>query len=226
MTGDRNDDRKGSIHPPFYGPAAKARGESLPSIDLFLDELPLIDEFSETAGVETKFVEPAFPDDPYYAGFDDDYSGAYAEEYDTAFPLLDETADAGQDGSDYPLASPSEAATPEQGAAGWASGEWQRYDWSSISSLGRQSADRVAADEEWGATEWSAEATGFSGDLPRVHAGGTGGGAGPTAHDVAFALDDIARRIRSGELLIDQFRGSPPEAAMAAVLAALLRTRS
>lgn len=225
MTGHSSDDRKGSIYPPFFGPAAKARGESLPSIGLFLDELPLIDEFTETAAIDTGFVETAFPEDQYYAGFDDDYGGGDAQEYDTGFPLVDETAGAGKDSGDYPLASPSETGPPEQGAEGWAAGEWQRYDWSSISSLGRQSADSVAADADWGTTEWSAEATGVFGDLPGLHARDTGGGARPTAHEVAVALDDIARRIRSGELLIDQFRGSPPEAAMAAVLAALLRTR-
>jgi hypothetical protein len=42
---------------------------------------------------------------------------------------------------------------------------------------------------------------------------------------VARALDGIAQRIRSGELVIDQLSGTPPEAALAAALAALLRMR-
>lgn len=226
MTGHLSEQKRGLIHPPFYGPAAEARGESLPSIDVFLDDLPLIDEFTETAAGETVSVETGFPADQYYAGFGDDNGGGYTQEYDTGYALVDEAADSVRDSGDYPLASPSETATAEQGAGGWAPGEWQGFDWSSISSLGRQSAERVAADADWGATEWSTEATGAVDDLRGLPAHDTGGGgAGVTAREVAVALDDIARRIRSGELLIDEFRGSPPEAAMAAVLAAILRTR-
>ena len=46
---------------------------------------------------------------------------------------------------------------------------------------------------------------------------------GMSYHEIADALDGIARRIRSGELVIDNLRGTPPEAAMAAALAILLK---
>jgi 3-methyladenine DNA glycosylase/8-oxoguanine DNA glycosylase len=43
--------------------------------------------------------------------------------------------------------------------------------------------------------------------------------------EVATALDEIARRIRSGELSLQEFRGTPPEAAIAALFAAFLRKK-
>lgn len=95
------------------------------------------------------------------------------------------------------------AATIE--AEGWAVSAWQSYDWGSLSALGRQSSEVAAAESSWNATEWAP--------------------SGPSAAEIAAALDAIARQIRSGELAIDQFRGIPPEVAMAAALAAMLRLR-
>ena len=46
-----------------------------------------------------------------------------------------------------------------------------------------------------------------------------------SANEIASALNDIADRIRSGELAIDNLHGTPPEAAMAAALAALMKMR-
>lgn len=88
---------------------------------------------------------------------------------------------------------------------GWAVSAWQSYDWSSLAALGRQSSEVAAAESSWNATEWAP--------------------SGPSAAEIGAALDAIARQIRSGELAIDQFRGIPPEVAMAAALAAMLRLR-
>ncbi len=88
-----------------------------------------------------------------------------------------------------------------QDAEGWAITGWQSYDWSTLASLGRDAGERAEADLSWGA-------------IPP---------AGPSADEVAAALDGIAQRIRSGELSIDQFRGMSAEAAMAAALAAMMR---
>lgn len=217
MTPHSGGDKKvASVYPPFSGTQAVPGGRTLPSIEDFLDDLPLIDAFAESPVLE----------DAYNAGFDDDYYEGFREDYDSEFPLLDESA-AAESLSDYPLATRANFETGESVAEesvvdGWAVDDWQRYDWSSISSLGRQSADRAAADAEWGATEWIS--AGVEGSDDRQGKTFTSR-PGPGPQEVAIALDDIARRIRSGELLIDQFGGSPPETAMAAVLAALLRTR-
>ena len=98
----------------------------------------------------------------------------------------------------------------EQDSEGWAISGWQSYDWHSLAHLGRPPNDRMTPEEAWNPEPWPVSIT---------------ADPGPSADEVAAALDDIAQRIRSGELPIDQFRSSPPEAAMAAVIAAMLRLR-
>jgi hypothetical protein len=98
---------------------------------------------------------------------------------------------------------------------GWAEGEWQSYDWGALSSLSRTPA-RPSAAEEWGESEWPEDEQSSSDSV---------GSETPSADEIADALDGIARRIRSGELVIDNLHGTPPEAAMAAALAVLLRMR-
>jgi len=117
--------------------------------------------------------------------------------------------------------SPVEAsAVSVDGAAqGWAEGDWQSYDWDSLASLSRPTPARPSAAESWGDSEWPGEESeSFAGS--DASAGGT-----PGAEEIAEALDGIARRIRSGELVIDNLHGMQPEAAMAAALAVLLRMR-
>lgn len=132
-----------------------------------------------------------------------------------------------------PLAEPSprqarsfEIPASQIEAEGWAVAAWQSYDWSSLASLGRQSSEVAAAESSWNTTDW-AEREGEGGDSYYDSAGGAWAthADGPTADEIAAALDAIALRIRSGELAIEQFRGIPPEAAMAAALAAMLRMR-
>ena len=93
---------------------------------------------------------------------------------------------------------------------GWAVADWQSYNWSGIASLGAPAPEEVEAHAAWSSTNWDSS-TGRSRGLP--------------PYEVAAALDEIARRIRSGELSLAQFQGTPPEAAIAAVFAALLRTK-
>lgn len=91
---------------------------------------------------------------------------------------------------------------------GWASADWQSYDWSGIASLGAPAPEAIEAHAAWSSTDWDPAS------------GGQGG-----ALEVAAALDEIASRIRSGHLSLEQFRGTPPEAAIAALFVALLRTK-
>jgi hypothetical protein len=93
---------------------------------------------------------------------------------------------------------------------GWAVADWQSYDWTGIASLGAPAPEEVEAHAAWSSTNWDSS-TGRSRALP--------------PYEVAAALDEIARRIRSGELSLAQFQGTPPEAAIAAVFAALLRAK-
>ena len=105
-----------------------------------------------------------------------------------------------------------------QSEEGWAAGSWQSYDWGSVSSLNRASASAVDSDSSWGDSEWPEPPV-----TNRITS--SDHGTTPTADEVADALDGMARRIRTGELIIDNLRGTTPEAAMAAALAVLLRMR-
>lgn len=106
-------------------------------------------------------------------------------------------------------------------AEGWAIAGWQSFNWSGAAALGVRSQERSPVPDSWDTKEWSA--------APLAQSPGAGrrstSDMPPSADEVARALDGIARRIRSGELLIDQLSGTPPEAAMAAAIAALLRMR-
>ena len=140
---------------------------SMPSIDRFVDDLPLIDEF---------LLEPSAP---------------------VATPVQAQGANT------------SDTATEE----GWADADWQSYDWSGLASLGAPAPEAAEAHAAWSSTNWDA---GRGGRTKSEHL---------REDEVAAALDEIARKIRSGELSLHQFRGSPPEAAIVAAFASVLRSR-
>jgi hypothetical protein len=148
--------------------------EALPSIDRFVDDLPLIDEFLLQVNAPTTVPS------------------VFAEPREN---------------------TPSQP-TGETDSEGWAAADWQSYDWSGLAALAAPEPEAAEAHAAWSSTNWDA---------------GRAGSADRSLHlreeDVAAALDEIARRIRSGELSLQQFKGSPPEAALAAAFASLLRNK-
>jgi hypothetical protein len=86
---------------------------------------------------------------------------------------------------------------------GWVDEERNAFDWQSVAQLAPAVDEERRAAEEWQRTEWDSPAT-------------TG------AEHVASVLVQVARLVRSGELRVDASRGMSTEAALAAVLAALL----
>ncbi|MEJ7758978.1 MAG: hypothetical protein WKF55_05235 [Gemmatimonadaceae bacterium] len=150
---------------------------------------------------------------PPFFGGEIDLIDRYLDSLPSIDDFLEDRAAAGQ----FAL-EPELNAELELDADGWALASWQSYDWSDVAQLGAPQ-DEADAEAAWIATDWTPvsseahDAWGFRGTLGTNH---------PTADEVAFALDAIARKIRSGELSIDQFRGTPPEAAVAAALAAML----
>jgi hypothetical protein len=100
---------------------------------------------------------------------------------------------------------------------GWAAADWQSYDWNRLASLGAPEPEAAEAHAAWSSTSWDSTSNRFS------MSGGRR--AAPPEDEVAAALDEIARRIRSGELSLQEFRGTPPEAAIAALFAAFLRNK-
>ena len=128
------------------------------------------------------------------------------------FLLGEEDYVADQQVESYPAETEAEAATEE----GWAAGAWQSYDWSSVASLNRSTSSAMDSSDAWSDSEWPE---------PVAHNHSARATDNPSADEIANALDGIAYRIRSGELVIDNLHGTPPEAAMAAALAVLLRMR-
>ena len=102
---------------------------------------------------------------------------------------------------------------------GWAMAGWQDFDWARAASLGVRTQAEDEANAAWNTLDWTVPAARSTPSGERKNT------APPSPDEVARALDGIARRIRSGELVIDQLSGTPPEAALAAALAALLRMR-
>ena len=111
-----------------------------------------------------------------------------------------------------PVSAPETVPTASSGDE-WLAAGWKSYDFSSLTELSNRTPVKPAPAVVIAETENEPART-YSTSAP-----------GPSADEVAAALDGIARRIRSGELVIDNLQGTPPEAAMAAAIAALLRMR-
>ncbi len=197
-------------HPPFAHPGAtlaapreseRASLENLPSIQHFLDELPSVDDFLE-------------------------------QKSQADLPSIDDYVHDGAAELDHRLMN-SASEVVEYDADGWAVTGWQSFNWSGAATLGiretggpasglpRQMGNAGGGGSSRAQGEMPRSARGREAPSPRRHSEGVP----PTADEVAGALDRIAERIRSGELVIDRQDVTPPEAAMAAALAALLRMR-
>lgn len=118
-----------------------------------------------------------------------------------------------------------ELAPSDTDVEGWAISEWQSYDWSSLAGLGRDSEERAAAEAEWSATDWTRDSWELDSSDASQSRSEDLSAARPDAHEIARALDAIARRLRSGELAIDELHAGMPESAIANALAALVRLR-
>ncbi|HEY3747154.1 MAG TPA: hypothetical protein VGL17_12970 [Gemmatimonadaceae bacterium] len=115
----------------------------------------------------------------------------------------------GVDAMDYTSVGTS---PPVPGSAGWVEEDWQHFDWRAAAALG--DAPDAEATNDWASTDWDAAAP-----LPREH-------RPSAAQAIANALDNIARRIRDGDLAPAAPGELGDPTAIAAKLAALLGVRS
>jgi hypothetical protein len=106
------------------------------------------------------------------------------------------------------VARPAMTEPPPRSGDSWASGEWQSYDWRSAGALAPE--ERARAAQAWSDLDWENETKN------RVR---------ERNEAIAAALEGIARRVRTGELLVHGHSGMSEEAAAAAALAALLARR-
>lgn len=99
-------------------------------------------------------------------------------------------------------------ATAQHEEGGWVEADWQRYDWRAAAALGE--GPETEASTEWAKTDWEVAAPVARERRPSA------------AEAVASALDQIAQRIREGELSVPSPDLLSNPAAIAASLAALL----
>lgn len=99
------------------------------------------------------------------------------------------------------------------GESDWVETDWQRYDWKSAGALGDTERAQAEASDAWAETDWEVP---FSRKAERQR---------PPADAIAMALDQIARRIRTGDLSLPGDGSVADPATIAATLAALLGVR-
>jgi hypothetical protein len=95
--------------------------------------------------------------------------------------------------------------------SGWLETDWQHYDWRAAAALGEAANDEASS--AWATTDWG---------------GGAQMAAGlrqTAAHAIAKALDEIAKRIRDGDLSVPGGSPMADPATIAATLSALLGVR-
>ena len=176
--------------------------------------LPGIERF---LALEPTAVPPA-------AGSIDDYLDADFEEPDEVPPVehfLDPLPPVSQFASEnITMGGPagttsSDSSAPDSGAtsgeSNWVETDWQNYNWSAVAALGETGASE--ASNAWATTDWDVGG-------PRQNA------SRPTAAQaIASALDQIAERIRAGELVVPSAGKMSDPASLAAALAAMLGIR-
>ena len=124
--------------------------------------------------------------------------GSFAPDADGA--LMEESAVA------VDLTTISATSRPET-ETGWLADDWQQYDWRAAATL-RDGAESQASNE-WATTDWEAGRP-LAPNKPSA------------AQAIANALDQIAQRIREGDLSVPPPGALTDPAAIAATLAALL----
>lgn len=92
--------------------------------------------------------------------------------------------------------------------AGWLETDWQHYDWRAAAALGESPNDEASS--AWATTDWDGVRAGARDPRPTA------------AQAIATALDEIARRIRDGELAVPGQGSMADPATIAATLAAIL----
>ena len=95
--------------------------------------------------------------------------------------------------------------------AEWEETDWQNFDWRSAAALGGESGESEASNA-WAATDWEAGSPGAKPTRPTA------------AQAIANALDQIADRIRAGEI-VPTPGGTADPASIAATLASILGIR-
>jgi hypothetical protein len=210
------------LSPPFV--PGSVRDTSLPQSDaaiitgsepLMEASLRSIDDFLDTSPSPVAAYGQDTSEDPYAAEFDDEPDELPpVEHFIDELPAVERFApevegqrqgngSAGSGGAE----SGGVGSGSEPSEAGWLETDWQHYDWRAAAALGDAPNDEASS--AWATTDWGGTVP-RAGDLRKT-----------AAHAIATALDEIARRIREGDLAVPAGPMTDP-ATVAATLAALL----
>jgi hypothetical protein len=161
-----------------------------------------IDDFLETSPVAPPAYQRGAEDLPDVGDFEEEpYELPPVEHFMDSLPDVDEFA------SDT-AAAPVGLQTPDASEPGWLETDWQHYDWRAAAALGETANDE--ATNAWASTDWD-------GVVSRAREGRQ-----TAAHAIAKALNEIAERIKAGELAVPGSGATPDPTTIASTLAALL----
>lgn len=177
--------------------ATVAEPTTLPAIERFLDiSAPISNNLAPD--------DEAFPEE--YES--DENELPPIEHFIDPLPVVEESAaeanaddQAAYDETDSSIANPALA---DSATTDWAETDWQRYDWRAAAALGDTGENE--ASNAWASTDW---------DVPR-----SADAKAPDA--IATALDQIAQKLREGDLALPGHGTVSDPATVVATLAALL----
>jgi hypothetical protein len=213
------------LYRPFFPGFQRDRVESIPSISAataveaqIASPVPIrsIEEFLDTSSARVASYPQERSDSPYALDVDDKPDELPpVEHFLDPLPVVEHFApDADGALSDaWPAASGEVTAAGSQAVdlpeSGWLETDWQDFDWRAAAALGE--GPDADASKAWATTDWEATAP------PARDSRQT------AAQAIATALDQIAQRIREGELAVPGSAADPSK--IAATLAALLGVR-
>ena len=161
-----------------------------------------IEDFLDTASVAPPAYQRATEDLPDVGDFEEDsYELPPVEHFIDSLPDVDQFASDAE-------SAPVGVQTPDAAEAGWSETDWQNYDWRAAASLAATANDEATT--AWASTDWD-------GVVSRAREGRQ-----TAAHAIAKALNEIAERIKAGELAVPGSGATPDPTTIAATLAALL----
>jgi len=170
-----------------------------------------IEDFLDISPPSVPAYQPVAEDLPDVADFEGEADELPpVEHFIDSLPDVDEFASAGEPGSTGNGATkenPSTAHAVDTGESGWGETDWQHYDWRAAAALGETANEEASS--AWATTDWDAAAP-RARELRKT-----------AAQAIAKALDEIAQRIRAGEVVAPG-NGALDPTNIAATLAALL----
>ena len=130
-----------------------------------------------------------------------------------AFAPTDDEASTSARESAFAQYVSSTETTPEDAETDWIETDWQQYDWRSAAALGESGVADAVASNAWAETDWEARPPARREQRQTA------------ADAIASALDQIAQRIRNGDLAVPSPGAVTDPSAIASTLAALLGVR-